>query len=280
MPPGNYVVRGWAAHVSGNGVERESAGDHRRHGRRKEMSAAVTEPGRSSSGRCRSRATAVCGPAAAGTPAYRRVKRRTSFPSAVRPATARSEAWRRRRPGPRHPYAIGIVVTHPLAPVAAQLAARAPDAHGVRGTSVARRGHASGCPGTSCFSSLDSWNHGGTVRREVLIRAPDLGDAPLRQEDEARGIHVRQLVAAESVEHPAHRTMVVGVERQQCESRQIGQCKTERACGLLAQPVEEPATGLRNDRRRGALPPRRIGKEADDGPADSSRRGRGLLPYH
>lgn len=105
-------------------------------------------------------------------------------------------------------------------------------------------------------------DHAGTLQTEVVICTPHLGDPEDTQEDQAGGVHVSQFAAAQMIESIDDGSVMIPVEAEEFETRQLGQGQTKRASGILAQAVEEPPVCLR-DHRQGRVPAaRRVGEEA------------------
>jgi hypothetical protein len=57
--------------------------------------------------------------------------------------------------------------------------------------------------------------------------------------------------------------MMLRVESEELQTRQISESQPEGSSGLLAQAVKEPTVGLRDDGDRGVPAPRRVGEEPD-----------------
>ena len=66
----------------------------------------------------------------------------------------------------------------------------------------------------------------------------------LAEKDEARGIHVGQLVAAESLQLLNDSFVVRGVEREELQTRQFAEGETEGSGGVFPQSVKKPSVGL------------------------------------
>ncbi len=70
-------------------------------------------------------------------------------------------------------------------------------------------------------------------------------------------------MAPELLEFSNHGFMMLRVESEELQTRQISESQPEGSSGLLAQAVKEPAVGLRDDGDRGVPAPRRVGEEPD-----------------
>ena len=72
----------------------------------------------------------------------------------------------------------------------------------------------------------------------------------MAEKGEARSVDKGQFPAAVLLEHPGYGFEMVGIGRQQLETRKLGQGESKRAGRVLAQPVQEPAVGLGDDESR------------------------------
>jgi len=99
---------------------------------------------------------------------------------------------------------------------------------------------------------------------QMVIRPPHGGDAFAGQPDQARGIHVGELGAPKRVEFAIHGRSVTIIDSQNHEARKVGGQESKRPRGILAQAVQEPAIGLRDDQCRGAPTARTPREERHD----------------
>ena len=105
----------------------------------------------------------------------------------------------------------------------------------------------------------------GALEPEIPVGSPHLSDPELPEPHQARCVDIRELVSAQALELAEDFRVMLRVDRQQLESRELGQGETERSSRLFAQAMEEPAVGLGDHGERGQPPSGRIGEETDGG---------------
>jgi hypothetical protein len=102
-------------------------------------------------------------------------------------------------------------------------------------------------PRPSAFCSTACWDDASTLKSKVSVGSPDLWNPVLPEKDEARSVHVGQLVAAEAFQLSNDSFVVRRVEREEMQTRQVAEGETEGPGGLFPQSVQEPSIGLRNN---------------------------------
>jgi len=130
------------------------------------------------------------------------------------------------------------------------------------------------CPREGCLSLTNSpalrstacGDDTSTLQGEVPVGPPDLWNPVLPEKDEARGIHVGQLVAAQALQLLKDSFVMPGVQHEQLQTRQLAEGETESPGGLFSQSVQEPSVGLRHNGQRRAPAARRLGEKAQGCP--------------
>ena len=127
---------------------------------------------------------------------------------------------------------------------------------------------------TTCLdgtTSAPGWDGTRTFDAQIPIGPPHFSNSESGEKDQTGSVHIRELVTPQAFELADDRGMVLRVEGLECQPGELGQRQAKGSRRFLAEPMQEPTVGFRNDREGRMTPSRWARKQFDGGGMKSIR---------